>query len=126
MTSRWIPPLILLAFAFAGWAFCAAIMGALPPLVGMNAALAIHLIAGPIGFAALAFAYRIRIGSYSPLRVAVVFVGFVMAMDLLVVAIAILGNLDMFRSAVGTWIPFGLIFLASWGGGTSARRRASC
>jgi len=124
VTSPWIPPLIVLAFAFAGWAFCAAIMGALPPLVGMDAALAIHLIAGPIGFAALAFAYRMRIGRYSPLRVALVFVGFVMAMDLLVVAI--LGNLDMFRSAVGTWIPFGLIFLASWGGGTWARRRASC
>ncbi|MFI5400649.1 MAG: hypothetical protein ACHQZQ_06330, partial [SAR324 cluster bacterium] len=94
-------------------------------LIGMNAALAIHLIAGPTAFAALAFAYCRRFGRYSPLTVAAVFVGFVMAMDVLVVALAILGNLDMFRSMAGTWIPFGLIFLASWGAGTWARPQAA-
>ena len=118
MTSRWISFLIVGAFALAGWAFCAAIMGVLPPWVGMDAALTIHLMAGPIGFAALAFAYHRRFGDYSPLQVAAVFVAVAIAIDVLLVAFVILGSFDMFRSVIGTWLPFLLIFLASWVAGT--------
>jgi len=116
-------PAILLGFAFVGWAFCAAIMGVLPPLIGMNAALVVHLIAGPIAFALLALAYQRRVGDYPPLTAAVVFVAFVIVVDFLLVALVILRDLAMFRSVVGTWIPFLLIFLASWGAGAWGRRR---
>ena len=114
--------MILLGFAFVGWAFCAAIMGGLPPLVGMDAALVVHLIAGPLGFAGLAFAYHRRFAHYSPLTVAGFFIGFVIAVDFLLVALVILGSLAMFRSAIGTWIPFALLFLSSWSAGAMVRR----
>ena len=113
---------VLLGFAFAGWAFCAAIMGGLPPRIGMPATLIVHAVAGPLGFAALAAAYQRRFGDYAPLTAAAVFVGFVIAVDFFVVALAVLRSLDMFRSPLGTWIPFALIFFVSWGAGAWARR----
>ena len=111
-------------FAGVGWAFCGAIMGVLPPLVGMQAALLVHGVAAPVAFAALAFVYQRRIGTLSPLAVAGAFLGVVALLDFFVVALLILGSLDMFRSAPGTWIPFGLLFLAAWGAGSRARRPA--
>jgi hypothetical protein len=126
MTARWIPSLIVGTFALAGWAFCAAIMGVLPPRVGMDAALLIHLLAGPIAFAALAFAYHRRFGDFSPLPVAAAFVAVAIALDVLLVAFVILGSFDMFRSVIGTWLPFLLIFLASWAAGKWSRRRIPC
>jgi hypothetical protein len=113
----------LLGFAFAGWAFCAAIMGGLPPLIGMEAALVVHVVAGPLGFALLAVLYQRRFGRYLPVTVAATFLGFVLAMDFFFVALLILGSLSMFRSPLGTWIPFALIFLTSWGAGAWARQR---
>ena len=123
-TSRSRSPkrIVLWGFAFLGWVFCASIMGGLPPLLGMPTALKIHLVAGPLGFALLAALYQRRRGDYPPLFVAAVFLGFVVGMDFLLVAVLILRSLEMFRSAIGTWIPFVLIFLASWGAGTWARK----
>ncbi len=116
-------PLTLLAFATLGWAFCAAIMGILPPLVGMGTALIVHLIAGPSGFAALTLVYHRRVAKYAPLTVAVVFVSWVILVDFVLVALVILGSLEMFRSPVGTWIPFMLIFALSWAVGARVRRK---
>ncbi|MBF0441600.1 MAG: hypothetical protein HQK54_06820 [Oligoflexales bacterium] len=113
---------ILLGFSFIGWAFCAAIMGVLPPLIGMEETLLVHLIAGPMGFATLAILYQKRYGDYPPLIAALLFVGFVMTVDFLLVALVILGSLEMFQSLMGTWIPFALIFTVSWGAGVWANR----
>ncbi|HUJ76702.1 MAG TPA: hypothetical protein VL359_17700 [bacterium] len=113
---------VVLSFALGGWAFCAAIMAALPPLVGMDAALLIHLLAGPLAFAALSWAYQRRFHHYAPATVAAAFVALVITLDALLVALLILKSFDMFRSAIGTWIPFLLIFLSSWGAGRWARK----
>jgi hypothetical protein len=115
---RWSIPF---GFAFVGWAFCAAIMGVLPPLIGMKATLVVHLIAGPTAFAALGFSYRRWFGDAAPVAVAAMFVGFVIAMDFGLVAVVILKSMDMFRSILGTWLPFLLIFLASWAAGSEQR-----
>lgn len=45
---------------------------------------------------------------------AAAFTGFVVAVDFLLVALVILRSLDMFASPLGTWIPFALIFAATW------------
>jgi hypothetical protein len=43
--------------------------------------------------------------------------GLVMALDALVVAPLFEHSYAMFRSVIGTWLPFGLIFVASWAAG---------
>jgi hypothetical protein len=50
----------------------------------------------------------------SPLKTAVSFLLIVMFMDFFLVALIINRSLEMFRSLLGTWIPFGLIFLSTY------------
>jgi hypothetical protein len=44
-------------------------------------------------------------------------------MDFFVVALIIYQSLDMFRSLLGTWVPFFLIFGATWATGELVVRR---
>lgn len=55
---------------------------------------------------------------------AVAFVAFVMVADLVVVAVVSLRSLDMFRNVLGTWIPLGLVFLATYLMGLASTRAA--
>lgn len=117
--------LIILAHAFVGWALCAATMG-----IGMSAlpaqtALIVHAVAAPIFFAGLSWVYFSRFGYTTPLDTALIFVGFVMVVDFLVVALVILRSLDMFASLIGTWIPFVLIFASTYLTGTIVTQRAA-
>jgi hypothetical protein len=48
----------------------------------------------------------------------VTFVGVAALLDAAVVAGLILRNFSMFHSVVGTWLPYGLIYLATWVVGT--------
>ncbi|SPE42255.1 hypothetical protein SBA3_510003 [Candidatus Sulfopaludibacter sp. SbA3] len=43
-------------------------------------------------------------------------------MDVFVVAVMIERSFQMFTSALGTWIPFTLIFLSSWSTGVLVAR----
>ncbi len=113
----------LLGYSFVGWAFCAAIMGIGPHLIGMRAALILHLILGPIGFGSLSFFYHKRFGYTPPVVTAAVFLLFVAAMDFFMVGLIVLDSLEMFTSLIGIWLPFALIFLLSLGGGLLAKRR---
>jgi hypothetical protein len=49
--------------------------------------------------------------------------GFVMAVDFLVVALLINKSLAMFSSLLGTWIPFGLIFVSTYATGMIVNKR---
>ena len=49
--------------------------------------------------------------------------GLIVALDALVVAPLFERSYAMFRSALGTWIPFAAIFLASWAAGRTAAIR---
>jgi hypothetical protein len=108
---------LLCAHALIGWAFCAAIMAMGPQFIGMSATLILHLILGPIGFGVLSSFYHRRFGYTSPIVTATVFLLFVAAMDFFLVGLIILGNLEMFTSVIGIWLPFAFIFLLSWGAG---------
>jgi hypothetical protein len=114
---------ILIAHSFIGWAFCATIMGIGPQLIGMRTTLIFHLILGPIGFGLLSVFYHKRFGYTSPIGTAAVFLLFVAAMDFFLVGLIILGNLEMFTSVIGIWLPFALIFLFSFGGGLWVRKK---
>jgi hypothetical protein len=103
-----------LAHAFIGWALCAATMGIGMATTSMNNALIIHAIAAPIFFGVITWFYYSRFGYTSPLQTALIFVGFVITTDFFLVALIINRSLEMFASILGTWLPFGLIFLSAY------------
>ncbi len=106
--------LILLAHAMVGWMLCAATMGIGMAATSLDNALLIHAIAAPCFFAGVSMAYFSCFQFLSPLKTALVFLGFVVGMDFFVVALIINRSLDMFTSLLGTWVPFLLIFLSTW------------
>jgi len=116
---------ILFAHALIGWALCAATMGIGMKLTSMQNILIIHALGAPIYFALVSFVYFTRFNYTRPLTTALIFVGFVMVVDFLLVAIVINRSLAMFASPLGTWIPFALIFTSTYLTGLLVNRRAS-
>lgn len=104
--------LTILIFAFIGWVFCAAIMGIGMQLMSMENTLIVHAIGGPLGFLMLSLLYFKKFGYTSPLQTAIIFLAFIVFMDFFIVALLIEKSYEMFKSPLGTWIPFALIFLA--------------
>ncbi len=106
--------LIILAHAFVGWALCAATMGIGMATLPMQTTLILHAVGAPIFFTGVSLSYFKRFSYTPPLQTALIFVGFVMVVDFFVVALLIMGSLEMFGSALGTWIPFALIFASTY------------
>jgi hypothetical protein len=105
---------IIFAHAFIGWALCGATMGIGMAVTSLEKTLIIHAIAAPIIFAIISWVYFSKFHFTSPLQTALIFLAFVIAMDFFLVAMVINQSFDMFTSLLGTWIPFGLIFLSIW------------
>jgi hypothetical protein len=106
--------IIILAHAFAGWLLCAATMAIGMAVTTQQTALIIHAIGAPIFFAAVSSIYFSRFHYTSPVATAAIFVSFVIVVDFFVVALLIIKSLAMFESALGTWIPFALIFASTF------------
>ena len=104
--------LIILLHAFVGWAICGAIMGIGMKVTTMRITLAAHAIGGPVAFAIISLVYHRKFGYTRPLFTASIFIGFVIFMDVFLVALLIEKNFEMFASAWGTWIPFAMVFVA--------------
>lgn len=104
----------LAAHGIAGWAACAAVMGAALQLGSTGVAMALHAVAAPLIFIAIAARYFGARGAREPLPVALAVTGIVAALDAIVVAGLALRSFAMFESVVGTWLPLSLIFLATW------------
>ena len=105
---------ILLAHAFVGWALCFATIGIGMAATSVQIALIIHAMAAPIFFAGISMFYFRRFNYTSPLLTATVWITIVGAMDFFVVATLVLHSFEMFTSLLGTWIPFALIFSATF------------
>jgi hypothetical protein len=104
--------------AFIGWVLCAAIMGISLAVTSLDNALIIHAIAAPIFFAIVSWFYFQKFNYTTPLQTSVIFVIYVIGMDLFVVALIINHSLEMFTSLLGTWIPLALILVSTWLTGT--------
>jgi hypothetical protein len=115
---------IILTYAFVGWALCAATMGIGMAVTSLDNTLVIHAIGAPIFFAIVSLVYFRKFNFTKPLQTAVIFVTFVVAMDVFVVAMLINHSFEMFTSLLGTWIPFALIFLSTWLTGLFVTRRS--
>jgi hypothetical protein len=107
----------LLAYGFLGWALCAATIGALLQLESLNVALVIHAIAAPVLFGTVAWRYFRARGARNPLPTALAWTALVVTLDIVVVAGFVKRDLSIFERLLGTWLPFVLIFLATWATG---------
>ena len=105
---------ILLIHAFIGWVLCFATIGIGRAITSMEITLIVHAILAPIFFAIVSLVYFRKFNFTTPLQTAVIFIAFVMAMDFFVVAILINKSFEMFASLLGTWVPFALIFAATY------------
>ena len=105
---------VLFAHGLVGWGLCGAIIGIFRSITSMENTLIIHAIGVPIIFGLLALLYFSRFNYTTPLQTAAFFFSFAILMDVFVIAIFVEKSFAMFASILGTWIPFGLIFLSTY------------
>ena len=106
--------MVVLIFAFLGWAACGATMGLGLAFLNLETTLLIHAIGAPIYFIILSLIYFRKFFYTGPFMTAAIFIGFVIVVDFFFVALMVNKSLDMFRSLLGTWLPFIFIFCATW------------
>lgn len=90
----------------------------------LDRALFAHGLAAPLLAALVTALYFRRPGHAPPLTTALVFVFVVAGLDALVTAPFLERSWAMFGSLVASWIPFALIFMASYRTGLALRARA--
>jgi demethylmenaquinone methyltransferase/2-methoxy-6-polyprenyl-1,4-benzoquinol methylase len=105
---------ITVGFGVVGWTLCGAVVGIGAQFVSMETTLLIHAAAVPVIFGMLSLVLVRWLGATSPLQAAGIFLSVVIALDFVVVSLLIEGNFDMFKSVIGTWIPFALIFVTTY------------
>jgi hypothetical protein len=106
------------------WLLCGALMFAGMSLMSLEYALVIHAIGAPIIAGLVAWVYFKQFHYTAPFVTASLFVGIVIFMDVFVVALLIEQSVAMFASFVGTWLPFVLIFMATYLTGRYATARS--
>lgn len=109
--------------ALVGWILCGAVMYIGTAVTTLENTLIIHLAAAPVIFCAISLVYFKKFNYFSPREVAAVFLAVVVFMDLVVVSLIVEKSFDMFKSPVGTWIPFAFIFLVTYLTGRHIRMR---
>jgi hypothetical protein len=106
--------IIILGHAFVGWGICGSIIGIGRNVTTMEITLILHAIGAPVFFAIIALIYFKNFSYTPPFQTAIIFVSFVIIMDVFLVALFIEKSFVMFTSILGTWIPFVLIFMATY------------
>ncbi len=112
---------VLIGHALLGWAACGATVALGRQVASMEVTLLVHAAVAPLVFGLLARHYFARFPGSSPLGTAFAFLGIAAGLDAGIVAPLVERSFAMFRSLLGTWIPFALIFLASYAAGRLAR-----
>jgi hypothetical protein len=115
--------LLFLIHALCGWALCGAVMGFGMQILPLRAALLVHLAAAPLIFHFLSHSYHRRVPHADALKSAAAFTLFVIALDAGIVALLIQRSFVMFKSVLGTWLPFCLIFLSALWTGKRIRKQ---
>ena len=116
--------IIVTALGILGWALCGAIMFIGMSIMNLQTTLIVHAIGAPIIFALISLFYFKRFNYTSALLTGILFLSIVILMDFFLVGLIINRSLEMFRSLLGTWIPFGLIFLSTYFTGLVMKQRA--
>jgi hypothetical protein len=105
---------VIAVFGLVGWALCGAIVFIGREFMPMDTTLIVHAIGAPVIFSAISWIYFTRFSYTKPLTTAALFVGIVIFMDVVLVALVIERSLEMFESLIGTWIPWVLIFFSTY------------
>ncbi|MFW9894070.1 MAG: hypothetical protein ACFFFO_17835 [Candidatus Thorarchaeota archaeon] len=101
---------VLLVHAIIIYFVCFAVMGISMATMDIDTALIVHAAAAPFVSAIFSYIYYKKFNYTSPIITALVIVATVILLDFFLTATIILQDYSMFYSAIGTWIPFGLIF----------------
>jgi len=113
--------IVVFLHAVVGWGLCGAIIGIGRSVTTVEITLVVHAIAVPLIFSGISFVYFRSFHYSSPLTTAVCFTALVILLDATVVAPLAERSFVMFTSLLGTWIPFGLIFLSTFVTGSLVR-----
>ncbi len=110
----------LIGLALVLWGACGGAIAIGRRLWSLDATLPVHLVAAPIIAILVATVHRELAPEFDPqLRAAAITI-IVMLLDALVVAPLFERSYAMFRSVVGTWLPFVAMFAAALAAGISA------
>jgi Na+-transporting NADH:ubiquinone oxidoreductase subunit NqrD len=107
----------LLGLALVLWSVCGATMAVGRRVWGLDTALRVHLVVAPVVAFLVSTVHRLLVPEFDSVLRAVVITGAVVVLDAVLVAPLFERSYAMFKSLIGTWIPFALIFLASWAAG---------
>jgi hypothetical protein len=110
----------LVGLALVLWGACGGVIAVGRRLWSLDTTLRVHLIAAPIIAFLVAAAHKELAPGFDPLLRAAAITIIVMLLDALVVAPFFERSYVMFRSFIGTWLPFVTIFAACWAAGVSA------
>lgn len=105
---------VIVLLGLLGWALCGAIMFIGMEVTDIQTTLIVHAIGAPIIFSLISLFYFRKYGYTTPLQTAILFITIVVLMDFFLVGLMINRSLEMFQDPLGTWIPFGLIFLSTY------------
>lgn len=120
-----IRPVDLGIHGVIGWAICGATIGVGRQLVSMDTTLVIHALVAPLAFGLLTWNYFRRHPDSGAGAIALTMLGVVVGLDAPVVAPFIERSYAMFRSMLGTWIPFASILASSYIVGRAVASRSS-
>jgi hypothetical protein len=102
-----------LRWAVAGWIACGLVFALARAVLGVEAAIVIHLLAAPVIGAAVTVLLWNHPRHPGVAGTAATLAGTAALLDAIVVAPFLERSFDMFSSVAGTWIPLALIFAAS-------------
>jgi hypothetical protein len=110
----------LIGLALVLWGACGGVIAIGRKLWSIDTTLRVHLVAAAIVAFLVAAAHRALAPDFDPLLRAAAITTIVMLLDALVVAPLFERSYAMFRSVIGTWLPFLAIFAACWAAGVLA------
>lgn len=113
---------IILIHGLIIWALCGASVVIGRSLVSMETTLIIHLILAPVFAGIVSLIYFKKFNYTSPLQTALIFLSIIIIFDAGLVAPVFEKSYEMFFSPLGTWIPFILIFTATFLTGTFIKK----
>lgn len=106
--------IIIALHSFTGWILCGATFRFSNHFLSIETTLVIHTYTVPVIFMILSNIYFRKFNYTTPIITATIFLTFTIVMDFFVVALFLNENFDMFKSIIGTWIPFALIFMSTY------------
>jgi hypothetical protein len=116
---------IMAVHALVLWMLCGAIVMIGRQIWSMETTLIVHAIGAPVIAVLVSLIYFAYFNYTTPLQTAAIFMLSAIFLDAIIVASFVEKSFEMFASPIGTWIPFGLIFLATYLTGSLMARRTA-